>query len=153
MVELVVEGNILAAGRAFFHIGSQREHLKFLVPYSIAAVNSTVFDNGAIREGHVKALVRLVGPSVAQTEQFANHMPVRTEACVAAAKAADRGRKAQGIRVAGIDSDFIPTDAHLNGVHIWIGAQVCITGLGEAGRIAAKKCGAVVKLHLLSIVI
>ena len=97
MIKLIVKGNTLAAGGTFLHVAGQGEHLKLLVPCGVASLNSTIFDNGAIREGHVKALVRLVGPSVAQTEQFANRMPIGTEASVAAVKAADRGREAQSI--------------------------------------------------------
>jgi len=151
MEKIIIHGNVLAAGRAFLHIGSQREHLEFLIPCGIAPADPAEGLKTAIRHPHIEPFIRLIGPCVPKPHQFADGSLIRAISGIAAGKTADCRREPQRIGSAGIHPHPVPTDAHLHRVHGRIPSEVSVRCPADGLAVAAKQRGALVKLHPLRI--
>ena len=153
MKEIIIQGDALAPGGGFLHIGGQREYLELLIPGAVRAGYPSVAFKAAVRHLHIKPLIRLVGPGVPQTQKFADRGVVRAVPGVAPGKTAGCRREAQGVGRTGIHPHPVPTDAHLHRVHGRIAPQVLRGSPCDLLAVAAKKRGAVVQLHRLGVVV
>ena len=139
MEEIIIQGDVLAPGRGFLHIGGQREHLELLIPGAVGTANPAVAFDAAVRHLHIKPLIRLVGPGVSQTQKFTDRGVVLAVPGVAPGKTAGCRCEAQGVGGAGMHPHPVPSDTHLHRVHGWIVPQIRRCGSCDLLVVAAKE--------------